>query len=113
MTDAMIPLAERFGTPLYVYDLDAVRGRCRALRLRRMGAQPVDADGRAAVHDRGQGRSLRVHLLVRVRISAEPQSPSKAEGNWQWRFTAGELAGLAGELNKRLENFEVGSEVPS
>lgn len=43
--------------------------------------------------------------LLDLPASATLNRPGTNEGNWQWRFTAGELAGLAGEKVARLSHW--------
>ena len=92
MTDAMIPLAERFGTPLYVYDLDAVRGRCRALRravawprfrpLFAIKACPVPLVARAIVAEGfGIDAVSPGEVALALRLGVPPESVLYTENN--------------------------------
>jgi 4-alpha-glucanotransferase len=43
--------------------------------------------------------------LLDLPAGATLNRPGTNEGNWQWRFTAGELAGLAGDPVRRLQHW--------
>jgi 4-alpha-glucanotransferase len=43
--------------------------------------------------------------LLDLPASATLNRPGTTEGNWQWRFTATELASLAGEQTKKLRHW--------
>ena len=60
---------------------------------------------RAALATTSRLAVLPMQDLLDLPASATLNRPGTTEGNWQWRFTATELASLAGEKTKSLRHW--------